>query len=80
MRWLKKIPTVPLAIAAILLALAPFQPAPHLWEKLVMLAAGELNKAVDIFDLLMHSGLLLLLIVKLIYQNKLADKTPPADG
>lgn len=65
MRWLAKIPTAPLAIAAILLALAPFQPEPHLWGKLNMLMAGELTKPVDIFDLLFHATPLLLLLLKL---------------
>ncbi len=48
-----------LAILALLLALAPFAPEPHLWEKLKMLRAGTLSRPLDIFDLLMHaSGLL----------------------
>lgn len=64
MRWLNQIPLVPLAIVAILLALAPFQPEPHLWEKLKMLAAGELVRPIDIFDLLLHGGPLLLLLLR----------------
>ena len=65
MRWLSKLPTLPLAIVAILLALAPFQPEPHLWEKLKMLGNGELRQPMDIFDLLLHSVPLLLLLAKL---------------
>ena len=52
---------VPLSL---LLALAPFYPEPHLWEKLHMLSAGTLTRPLDIFDLLMHSsGLVAVLIV-----------------
>ncbi|WP_319823596.1 RND transporter [Thalassovita sp.] len=36
------------------LGLAPFVPEPHVWEKLRMLAAGELVRPLDIFDLLFH--------------------------
>lgn len=53
-----------LAPLAILLALAPFAPEPHLWEKLKMLADGTLTRPLDIFDLLMHgSGLVAVLVV-----------------
>jgi hypothetical protein len=66
MSFFDKIPMTQLAIAAILLGLAPFSPEPHLTEKLRMLFDGTLVKAVDIFDLLMHSSLIILLAVKLI--------------
>lgn len=62
---LYKIPLVPLLIAAIFLGLAPFQPEPHLWQKLKMLADGSLTEIVDIFDFLMHGLPLVLLILKL---------------
>ena len=65
MRLLDRIPTIPLALGALLLGLAPFVPEPHLWQKLKMLAAGELTRAIDIFDLVMHGALPLLLLVKL---------------
>jgi hypothetical protein len=65
MQWLDKIPLLPLAVVAILLALAPFQPEPHLWEKLKMLTAGELVRPLDIFDLIMHGAPLVLLVLKL---------------
>jgi hypothetical protein len=66
MKWLDRIPLSLLAPAAILLALAPFTPEPHLWEKLKMLAAGTLVKPLDIFDLLMHGAPLALLALKLL--------------
>lgn len=65
MRWLQQIPLIPLAIVAIMLALAPFQPEPHLWEKMKMLAAGQLVRPIDIFDLFLHGAPLLLLLLKL---------------
>lgn len=43
------------------LGLAPFTPEPHLWEKIQMLAAGELRLPLDWFDLLLHSAPWLLL-------------------
>lgn len=66
LKWLDRIPTAALAIPAIFLALAPFAPEPHLWEKLKMLAAGTLSRPIDIFDLLMHGVPLLLLVIKLL--------------
>ena len=45
--------------------LAPFLPEPHIWEKLKMLAAGELTKPIDIFDLALHGVPWLLLLLKL---------------
>jgi len=66
MKWLDRIPLSLLAPAAVLLALAPFTPEPHLWEKLKMLAAGTLVKPLDIFDLLMHGAPLVLLALKLL--------------
>jgi len=66
MRWLDKIPLGMLVIGAVLLGLAPFAPEPHLWEKLKLLASGTLTRPVDIFDLVMHGSLPLLLVLKLV--------------
>ena len=65
MRWLDRIPLSTLAIAALLLGLAPFFSEPHLWEKLKMLFAGSLERPIDIFDLLMHGTPSVLLLLKL---------------
>ncbi len=65
MAWLDRIPLGPLLIAALLLGLAPFQPEPHLWEKLKMLAAGTLSRPIDIFDLFLHGTPAVLLLLKL---------------
>ncbi len=65
MKWLDSVPMALLLPAAILLALAPFSPEPHLWEKLKLLFAGELVRPVDIFDLCLHGAPLLLVLLKL---------------
>jgi hypothetical protein len=49
---------------AIVLALMPFYPQPHLVEKLQMLANGSLSKPIDIFDLIWHGWALVLLGIK----------------
>jgi hypothetical protein len=64
MKWLDRIPYTLLLPAALFLALAPFSPEPHLWEKLKMLAAGTLVRPIDIFDLFLHGTPLVLLILK----------------
>ena len=64
--WLDRFPLGLLIIGALLLGLAPFMPEPHLWEKLKMLAAGTLARPIDIFDLLLHASLPVLLALKLI--------------
>jgi hypothetical protein len=66
MQWLDKMPLTALVLAAIALGLAPFTPEPHLWQKLKMLANGTLSQPIDIFDLVMHASVPLLLVVRLI--------------
>jgi hypothetical protein len=61
---LEKIPYSLLIPLAVVMALAPFFPKPHLWEKLQMLVAGQLRRPLDIFDLAFHAAPLLLLAVK----------------
>jgi hypothetical protein len=65
MKWLNKLPMAVLLPVAIVLALAPFTPEPHLWEKLKLLSAGELTRPIDIFDLFLHGTPLLLVVLKL---------------
>lgn len=65
LEFIDRLPLGTLAIAALLLGLAPFFPEPHLWEKLKMLAAGTLSRPLDIFDLFLHAAPVLLLLVKL---------------
>ncbi len=64
--FLDQIPLNLLILAALTLGLAPFFPEPHIWEKLKMLAGGNLSKPIDIFDLVMHGTPFILLALKLI--------------
>jgi hypothetical protein len=65
MKWLDRIPYIMLAPLAVFLALVPFTPEPHLWEKLKMLFTGTLSRPIDIFDLFLHGTPLVVLFVKL---------------
>ena len=65
MKWLANIPYMLLVPLALFLALAPFTPEPHLWEKLKMLFAGTLVRPSDIFDLFLHGTPLVILLLKL---------------
>lgn len=65
MRWLDRGPLLWLALIAAWLALAPLLPEPHLVEKLRLLSQGALRRPLDIFDLLLHSAPLLLLVLRL---------------
>ena len=70
LKFIDRVPLLPLAIAAIFMALAPFAPEPHLLEKSRMLVNGELTKPIDIFDLFWHSFLIVILVIRLIrYKN-----------
>ena len=51
---------------AIIMAILPIHPKPHLVEKLQMLMRGTLTKPLDIFDLFFHSFPILLLIYKIV--------------
>jgi len=66
--WLDRFPLALFVVGALLLGFAPFMPEPHLWEKLKMLTAGTLTRPIDIFDLLLHASLPVLLVLKLIRQ------------
>lgn len=66
--WLDELPLAVVLIPAVFLALAPFAPEPHLVEKIRMLLAGDLQRPIDIFDLIMHGAPLLVLGLKLVRQ------------
>jgi hypothetical protein len=70
LNWIDRQPLILFVIASLTLGLAPFVPEPHLVEKLRMLAAGELSKPIDIFDLVMHAAPWVLLLLKLYRQNR----------
>jgi hypothetical protein len=61
---LQSIPYSILVPVAILMALAPVFPKPHLVEKVQMLLSGDLKRPIDIFDLLLHAAPLALLALK----------------
>jgi hypothetical protein len=65
MGWLDRFPLLWLAVLALWLAVAPVVPEPHLVEKLRMLSQGTLSRPLDIFDLLLHSVPLALLLLRL---------------
>lgn len=65
MKWLDNYSLAFLIPVAVLLALAPFVPEPHLWEKLKMLVAGALRRPIDVFDLFLHGAPLVILGLKL---------------
>ncbi len=75
MAWLDKISFTSLIIIAVLLGMAPFTGQPHLLEKLNMLQAGLLVKAIDVFDLFMHGSPIVLLLTKSIRSYQLQNKT-----
>jgi hypothetical protein len=59
-----------LIIFSILLGLSPFVPEPHLFEKIKMLAAGQLSRPIDIFDLFFHAAPIILLIAKFVSEKR----------
>ena len=63
---------------AIWLAVAPIVPEPHLVEKWRMLSQGTLTRPLDVFDLLLHTVPLLVLLAKLIRaRTRRADPPDP---
>ncbi len=63
--WLDKFPLPILMALAAWMAVAPISPEPHLIEKVRMLSQGTLVKPLDMFDLLLHSAPIVLLVVRL---------------
>ncbi|WP_320179045.1 RND transporter [Roseovarius pacificus] len=62
---LDKLPWTIVLVMCVTLGLAPFTPEPHVWEKIRMLAAGDLVRAIDWFDLVLHACPWLLVLAKL---------------
>jgi len=62
---LDRLPWIPLAAIALLMALAPFGQTPHLVEKVRMLMAGTLRRPIDVFDLGIHAFPIVMLLAKL---------------
>lgn len=70
-----RIPLMMVVVLCATLGLAPFVPEPHVWEKLKMLASGELRAIVDWLDFAMHGVPWLLLIAKLARMALVSSKT-----
>lgn len=70
LRFLDSIPYPVLIVAAILMLLAPFEPMPHVAEKLIMLRQGTLTRPIDIFDLFFHLAPSILLVLKVIRDRR----------
>lgn len=64
-KFLDKIPYSTLILFSVVMLLLPFRPMPHVVEKIIMLANGELVKAIDIFDLFYHLSPSILLVIKI---------------
>ncbi|MDJ0957248.1 MAG: hypothetical protein QNI91_10335 [Arenicellales bacterium] len=64
--WIQKLPWWLLIVGSLTLGLAPFQPMPHLVEKISMLFQGSLHRPIDIFDLFLHGAFPVLFILKII--------------
>jgi hypothetical protein len=76
---MKQIPYRMLVPLAVLMAILPLGAEPHLIEKVGMLRAGTLTRPLDIFDLLMHGGLLGVLALKAFMDLKVRA-LPPSEG
>ena len=64
LNFIDTIPYQVLIPVTVLMLLAPFQPMPHVVEKLIMLKNGTLSRPIDIFDLFFHLVPLFLLLGK----------------
>lgn len=69
-----------LIIMALIMAVLPFGEQPHLWQKLLLLKDGYLHKPMDWFDLLLHGGPLVGVVVILAMRglNRLRARRSPA--
>ncbi len=69
LNWIDRISLPQFAFLSIMLALMPAIlppfPEPHLVEKIRMLMEGTLHKPIDIFDLFMHATPISLLLIRL---------------
>lgn len=65
LKWLDRFPLVWLVVLAVWMLVAPITPEPHVVEKIRLLGQGQLTRPLDIFDLLMHSTPLVLLLIRL---------------
>jgi hypothetical protein len=55
---------------ALLMAVLPISPEPHLLQKLRMLSEGALTRPIDIFDLFWHSWPMLVIGIRVIAEYR----------
>ena len=79
LKFIDSIPLPMLIVLSLFLGLAPFFPEPHLVEKVRMLSNGELTKAIDIFDLVMHATPWVLLIIKIVLMVRQKPAVPESE-
>jgi hypothetical protein len=70
-KLLDRLPLWGIALLALAMGSAPLGSQPHLVQKILMLAAGNLTKPIDIFDLFIHGIFPLLLVLKLLRMGQL---------
>lgn len=58
-----------LVVLALIMAVLPLGEQPHLWQKLLLLKDGYLHQPTDWFDLLLHGGPLLGVLVILLVRG-----------
>ncbi len=75
LKFLESVPLPFFIVLSLFLGLAPFFPEPHLVEKIRMLQAGELTRAIDIFDLVLHATPWVLLVLKLTSMFRVSRST-----
>jgi hypothetical protein len=70
LKFLNKLSYSALILATIFMLLTPISPMPHVVEKILMIKNGTLYKPLDIFDCFFHLSPLILLIIKIIKDNR----------
>lgn len=68
------IPFPLLLIMSVFMLMAPISPEPHLVQKFTWVVEGVGLKAIDIFDVFWHLLPSLILLLKLVFQSKHAEK------
>lgn len=68
-QYISNLPWSVIIVLCLTLGLAPFAP-PHLFEKIQMLINGDLKRAIDWFDLILHGSPWILLIIKALLSFK----------
>ncbi|TFH41626.1 MAG: RND transporter [Chrysiogenales bacterium] len=69
MKYMDQVSWSFIIFACLTLGLAPYYP-PHIYEKSILFARGELSRAIDWFDLVLHALPWVVLIVKSIHEIK----------